>query len=173
MATIDFNKQAANVLASTLFGKSLQRIIRRNVDAEYKDKVNKGINTIIANPLRLFAIETIEVTAIAVVPSPNGDCMLRVNDDDKLMFPISSAAMPEPTDEALCKAIEDYEVTGQNPGYFADYDKIISKVNTWNQNEIRRAEAIMEDLSKQISAISKTIEAENAAYKAFKANFRG
>lgn len=173
MNTLDFNKKQANAMAQTLFGKSIQRIVRRNVDADYNEKKRKGEdNLLLIKPLRLYAIETIVVSSLAVVATPNDDCMIQINNDDSLMFPITDAAIAEPTNDQMIDALENFE-DGKNPKYFADYAGVCSKVLAWNEAETARGEAAMNDLVKQIAAIRKANEAENSAFKAYEKQYRG
>lgn len=134
-----------------LIGKRIFTVKSEAADLEYNDQVKNGDPTRTVEPIRKYFLESVDITSCQVKVLPdNATLVIELNGDANLQFRLKPAKFEEVTIEKIKECIEANantpSVTGREPIFFRDSEKLTAQIKKLNAFEQEKADKIAEKM---------------------------
>lgn len=145
---VNISKVRAILEPWNLIGKSIIRIKTGNIDLSHQQKVKDNIPLRLAQPIKQYEVETIDITATRTFNGPeDGSLWIELNGKADLQFRVTSKpTFLDATAENISKAIKNVQDGNPEDIFFLDLQRATDQVRKFNGNSIRDCEQMAEEL---------------------------
>lgn len=153
----------------TLVGRRLAIPVSDNLDLNYKKKLaGDMIGLVLANPMKKYMIETVDLFNVDIVRTANGKIVIMFNNDEKLQFDLRAdvdtilKAGPKDVQDAILK----FEATGER-SFFWNVKMVTEVVTQLNQSNLTDLNNFIDELANQgasLEQINKITKDDTEAY---------
>lgn len=152
-----------------LVGRRLAIPVSDNLDLNYKKKLAGDMTgLILANPMKKYMIETVDLFNVDIVRTANGKIVIMFNNDEKLQFDLRAdvdtilKAGPKDVQDAILK----FEATGER-SFFWNVKMVTEVVTQLNQSNLTDLNNFIDELANQgasLEQINKITKDDTEAY---------
>lgn len=152
-----------------LVGRRLAIPVSDNLDLNYKKKMAGDMpGLILANPMKKYMIETVDLFNVDIVRTANGKIVIMFNNDEKLQFDLRAdvdivlKAGPKDVQDAILK----FEATGERSPFW-NVKMVTEVVTQLNQSNLTDLNNFIDELANQgasLEQINKTTKDDTTAY---------